>query len=133
MAEADPRSSRSRSRRNPSAAQLQRDEALTRLTRIRRGVILSAAGLTVGIAGLVSALAPGRSFGASSTSASNARAQLGGRAMPPLASPSALGLQSPDDVPQAAPSVPQAPAPDPSAAPAASSSGGSGGVVSGGS
>jgi F0F1-type ATP synthase membrane subunit c/vacuolar-type H+-ATPase subunit K len=137
MAEADPHSRRSRSRRTPSAAQLQRDAALARLSRVRRGVIVAAAGLTAGIAALVSALAPGRSLGAplsSSTTVSGAGAQTAGRAMPPLATPSEPGLQSPGERPQAAPTNPQAraPVPDPSAAPAAGS-GASGGVVSGGS
>jgi hypothetical protein len=137
-------------RRNQSLAQLERDAALSRLSRTRRWVIAGAAALTAGFAALVSALAPGRTLGAraeawtlSSTPATPARSVA---RMPPLASPSALGLQGPSQAPQADSSQQAAPAPaqqstpDPSQ-PAASapaptvvqSSGGGGAVVSGGS
>ncbi len=101
-------------RRDPSLAQLQRDAALTRIGRTRRGLIVGAAALTAGFAGLVSAVVPGRSFGArarvstESTAAGTVRAapstHTSADRMPPAASASELGLQSPDQAPQSAPS-----------------------------
>jgi hypothetical protein len=129
--------------RTRSNAALHRDAALARIGRARRWLIAGAAGLTGGLAAFVSATAhghtlhkgtvvpaPTRATGTSSTAVQ----------MPPLASPSSLGLQGPVQDPQSSssgsgqsqsspsPSQPQAaPAPAPSPAP------GGGAVVSGGS
>ncbi len=125
-----------------SRAALARDAALARVGRTRRWVIVGAAALTAGFAALVSAAAPGRSLASKpatrtevSTGSSSAVPQL-----PPVASPSTLGLQGPTQPPKAVPS-PSSPTPQSSPGPQSSggSSGGSsgagsgGGVVSGGS
>ncbi|MBV9004298.1 MAG: hypothetical protein JO181_06535 [Solirubrobacterales bacterium] len=99
-------------------AQLERDAAIERTRRTRRWVIAGSAALTAGLAGLVSAVAPGRSLGAGSHAArsvsSSASAGPGSGStearMPPLANPSSLGLQGPVQTPQPAPS----PSPGPS-------------------
>ena len=98
-----------------SAAQLQRDGALRRVGLTRRVAIGGAAALTGGIAAFVSAVAPGRTLGATGTA--NARYEAAYRrylaeraqalasastTMPPLASPSSLGLAA-GAPPQAAP------------------------------
>jgi hypothetical protein len=125
-----------------SNAALHRDAALARIVRARRWVIAGAAGLTGALAAFVSATAhghtlhkgafvraPARATGAPSTSVQ----------MPPLASPSSLGLQGPVEDPQpsssgsgqsqsGSSSQSQAPA---APAPAPAPSGGA--VVSGGS
>jgi hypothetical protein len=103
-----------------SAAQLARDGAIRRIVLTRRFVIAAAAGLTAGIAAFVSAVAPGRTLGATNARYAAAYQQyLAERAhastasstkMPPLASPSALGLVA-GAAPQAAPAQPQAQAP----------------------
>src|SRR5581483_1237356 len=110
--------------RRASAAQLARDAALLRVGRARRWVLLGAAGLSAAIAALVSGVAPGRSLsaaranGAPSTTGSSSTGADTSR-MPPLASPSELGLQGPDAAPQAsqdsAPAAPDPSASDPSA------------------
>jgi len=98
--------------RGPSAAQLQRDAALVRVSRTRRFVIGGAAALSAAIAALVSAVAPGHSFGAKtaqaatssrseSGSAPTAHASTAAKRMPPLAKPSALGLSGPPSGPTA--------------------------------
>jgi hypothetical protein len=104
---------KSRSRhRGQSAAQLQRDAALVRVTRTRRFVIAAAAAMSAGIAALVSAIAPGHSLGAKtadaatqprseSGSSSTAHASVTPKKMPPLAKPSDLGLSRPPSGPTA--------------------------------
>jgi hypothetical protein len=97
-------------------AQLERDAALRRVSRVRRWTLAGAAGLTGGVAALVSAVAPGHSLGAkrkpvaalpTTTSARKTQPK-----MPPLASAGALGLQGPAEAPQAAPAPKQSsPAP----------------------
>lgn len=97
---------------------------LARVARTRRAAIIGAGALTAAFAAVVAIIAPGRSS-AQATPASKtaaATAQTGAR-MPPLASPSQLGLGPPG-------SAPQAPAPAPTQtqaapAPAAPVSGGS--------
>jgi hypothetical protein len=86
-------------------AVLERDAALARAGRARRWVIGGTAALTAGSAALVSAIAPGRSLGAKPlsvktpvTTANTAAPQL-----PPLASPSSLGLGAPSAAPEPAP------------------------------
>jgi hypothetical protein len=132
-------------RRSQSLAQLERDAALTRVSRVRRWTLVAAGALTAGFAALVSAIAPGHSLGAKTRGHAPLSARQAPRTgsrrsqlqMPPLASASDLGLQGPSSSPQAAPSspapsnqsqaapppAPVAPAPAPSQAP----------VVSGGS
>jgi len=122
-----------------------RDAALERVRRTRRWAIIATAALTAGIAGLVSAVAPGRSLASKSASrevASGSRSTAAaGSAIPSMPAPASseqLGLQAPDQAPsssspppeQSQPSQPTQSAPDPSAP---SSSGGGGPVVSGGS
>lgn len=133
-------------------AVLERDAALARVGRTRRWVIGGTAALTAGAAALVSAIAPGRSLGAKPASVKTSAAPVttantAAPQLPPLASPSSLGLAAPSAAPGSAPqsdpspSQPQqqsAPAPQSSPAPQdqaasapAPSSGGA--VVSGGS
>jgi hypothetical protein len=126
-----------------------RDAALARVSRTRGWVIAGAAALTAGFAGLVSAVAPGRTLskntaaGAQTASASAPTASSSSAIpqMPPPANPSDLGLQGPNQVPsspndpqsQSAPPQPQ-PQPDPSqAAPAPAPAPPPPPVVSGGS
>jgi hypothetical protein len=148
--------------RNKPLAGLQRDAALIRVSRTRRALFVGAVALSAGLAAVVSAIAPGRSLGAKPTfrtaatgskatttaSISGASANRSSAAqMPPLASPSELGLQAPDAAPQAAPgqsggssgagSTSQQTTPDPAqqaaSQPAPAPAPASGGVVSGGS
>jgi hypothetical protein len=111
-------------RRSRSLAALERDAALVRVSRTRRWLIAGAAGLSAGIAALVSSAAPGHTLssrgqpgistsGSASAPVRTASAARSSRTMPPLASPGELGLQGPSSAPQAAPSVAQA-SPDPS-------------------
>jgi len=136
---------RGAARRRQSVAQLERDAALDRIGRTRRWVIAGAAGLTAAFAALVSAIAPGRTLAARAPGGGVAEARTSTQSaspaqMPPLASPSQLGLQGPDQPPQAASSPSQAPsgqsqaptqsdpsqaAPAPAPAPAPAVSGGS--------
>jgi hypothetical protein len=137
-----------------SDSQRQRDDALRRVSRVRRMTIVGAGALTAAVAAAVSAAAPGRTLGAKQTEAVNGgagrTASLSSASsvaprMPPLASAASLGLQSSDEnsgapspspPPQATQPAPQAtqPAPQPApTAPQAAPSGGGGGVVSGGS
>jgi hypothetical protein len=89
--------------RTRSQAALNRDAALARIGRARRWVIVGAAGFTAGIAAFVSATAHGRTLHKGSAalvpvrsaSSSSTAAQ-----MPPLASPTSLGLQGPVEDPQ---------------------------------
>jgi hypothetical protein len=112
-------------RRSKSMAQLERDAALVRVSRLRRWTIGGAAALTAGIAAFVSAIAPGHSLGAGRVARGEAvppRTVTSSRSaqLPPLASPSQLGLQGPSSNPQAAPAPSQqaSPAPTQQAAPA---------------
>jgi hypothetical protein len=119
-------------RRSQSLAARERDAALGRVGRTRRWVILGAAGLTAGFAALVSSVAPGKTLKAghatvrSEAASTTSPRSTGSTKMPPLASPSQLGLQGPGQPPQSAPAQTtpdpsQAPAqttPDPSQAPA---------------
>lgn len=134
-----------------------RDATLHRITLTRRWMIVGAAGLTAGLAALVSALLPGKSLGAKSSAppVTTARANTASSpTSPPLPTPASaaqLGVGSavpqqqqsvapppapPQPAPQSAPapSAPATSAPAPSAptqsAPAPAPSGG---VVSGGS
>jgi hypothetical protein len=125
---------------NRSKAMDRRDQALRRVGHMRRWVIGSSAALTAGFAVFVAEAAHGRSASATarSSSATARPAAASEPALPAVASPRDLGLHSPDQVPQAAPSTPQ-PAPAPQSAPApaspapSDSSGGGGPAVSGGS
>jgi hypothetical protein len=108
-------------RRSQSLAQLERDAALARVNRVRRWTFVGAAGLTAGVAALVSAVAPGRSLGAKTRLAEEVALRQVPRTssrpqMPPLASAGELGLQGPSSSPQAAQAQTQAPTQDPSQA-----------------
>jgi hypothetical protein len=101
-----------------------REAALGRVSRARAVTIVGAGTLTAALAALVSAVAPGRTLGAKVPVGSGTVLARGktprtpAPTMPPLASPSQLGLQSPDGAPQAAPAAPAAQAqPQPQAAP----------------
>lgn len=121
-----------------AAAQLKREAALARLTRVRGITIAGAGALTAVVAGVVSS-ASGHTLGAkhvlrSAAPAPRAAAPSSRTAkLPPLASARQLGLGAPGAAPQPAPQGPagpqaQAPAPQPvapQAAPAPAVSGGS--------
>lgn len=100
-----------------SGAQVQRDALLARVTRTRWVSGAAAAALSVGLAALVSALAPGRSSAKTrehgSAETVTARARLT-PSMPPAADAAQLGLQPPGSAPQ---SPPTAPAPQSQPAP----------------
>jgi hypothetical protein len=130
--------------RNPSPspgdrsdARLRRDQALRRVGHMRRWVIGSSAALTAGFAVFVAEIAHGRSSTATprSSAATPRPASQSEPALPAVASPGDLGLQSPGQAPQPAPSTaqPSSPAPQSSPAPSDSSGGGGGPAVSGGS
>src|SRR5947208_16307256 len=93
-----------RTRDRRSLAAEQRDAALVRIGRLQWWMI-AGAGLTAGLAALVSSVAPGRSLHAASTSAPRATSvpHSGSSTprMPAPASPADLGLQAPADTPQA--------------------------------
>jgi hypothetical protein len=85
---------------SPSSAALQRDAALARISRTRRWMLAGAAALTAALAGLASALVPGKSLGAKTRSASVAprtttksSSSSVAPSLPPPAGASALGLQ----------------------------------------
>lgn len=112
-------------RRARSLAQLERDAALDRVGRTRRGLILATAALTAAFAAVVSAVAPGRTLAAHRQAGSttpgaapvrSAPPSITAERMPPLASASDLGLQGPSQAPQPAPDqapvTPVQPAPD---------------------
>ena len=131
---------RTRTGDNRRLAALQRDAALTRISRVRRGLIVATAALTAGVAALVSAITPGRSSGAVRAASSSVAAVSSGAShgssltMPAPAGPSELGLQGPGQAPQAAPAPSSAPPPDNSSSQAQPSAPApSGGAVSGGS
>jgi hypothetical protein len=108
------------------AAQRERDAALDRVSRVRGVTIFGAGALAAALAAVVSAVAPGRSLGAKVPVRSHAvlakrtPVRTASARMPPLASPSQLGLQGPAGAPQSAPPAqPSSPAPAPAqAAPA---------------
>jgi hypothetical protein len=112
-----------------SDARLRRDQALRRVGHMRRWVIGSSAAITAGFAVFVAEVAHGRSSSATPRSSTvTARpASQSEPALPAVASPGDLGLQSPDQVP--APSAPQS-TPAPQVSPAQS---GGAPAVSGGS
>jgi len=119
-----------------SDARLRRDQALRRVSHMRRWVIGSSAALTAGFAVFVAEVAHGRSSSATprSSSATARPVSQSEPALPAVASPGDLGLQSPAQTPQPSPSPAQSsPAPQSSAAPSDSSGGGGGPAVSGGS
>ena len=118
-----------------SRAVLARDAALARVRRTRRWVIAGTAALTAGFAGLVAALAPGRSLASKSPAATEVASASGKTAtgtrsassvpqLPPAATPDSLGLQGglqgPSQPPQAASSPSQNPAPEQSTPPQSS-------------
>ncbi|HWE33136.1 MAG TPA: hypothetical protein VG410_06600 [Solirubrobacteraceae bacterium] len=105
-----------------STAQFQRDKAIARVGWTRRVVIAGAAALTATIAALVSAIAPGRTLGASRTlkttvATAPVRSSTSTPRMPALASASQLGLVAGSapgpDQQQQAPSQQAAPQPPP--------------------
>jgi peptidoglycan DL-endopeptidase CwlO len=110
-------------RRQASLAALERDAALQRVSRTRRWMIGAVAALSAGITALVSSVAPGHTLKKNAnareltTSGTATQARTATR-MPPLATPSDLGLQGPSSPPHAS-SAPSAstPAPTQSAAP----------------
>lgn len=129
-----------------------RDAALHRISVTRRWMIVGAAGLTAGLAALVSALLPGKSLGAKASSPTVTTASTNSASSPtspPLPTPaSAAQLGVGSAVPQSQQSVappPAPPQPGPQSAPATSAPApsaptqsapapaASGGVVSGGS
>ncbi len=89
-------------------ATLDRDIAIARVTRVRGASIAGAAALTAGFATLVAGIAPGKTYGAT-TSADGAGTAIRTAdvsagvlpTMPPLAGASQLGLQAPAAVPSA--------------------------------
>lgn len=137
-------------RENPAVAVLARDAALARISRTRMWILAGAAALTAAFAALASALLPGKSLGAKARVTASSRVTTaptsGTPQLPAPADAAQLGLQSPGQAPQAAPSqsspqgsAPQASAPQPSAPqpsapqPAPAPAAGGGAVVSGGS
>jgi hypothetical protein len=125
-------------------ALLRRDVALHRVAQTRRWLITGAAGLAAGLAALAASAAPGRSQTAKPQSPATGRTRVVPSAasatqLPPLASPSELGLQPPGQAPASvAPDVTPAPAQQASPAQAApaqqqASPAPSGAAVSGGS
>ncbi len=102
------------------AAQRSREAAFARIGRVRGLTIVGAGALTAAIAGVVSAVAPGRTLGAKTvatvvthhTARVSRRASSAALKMPPLASPSQLGLGGPGAPPQAS-SQPQQSSPAP--------------------
>jgi hypothetical protein len=86
-----------------SQAALNRDAALARIGYARRWLIAGAAGLTAAIAAFVSATAHGHTLKKGTTGSVPARTSGSSSRsvqMPPLASPSSLGLQGPVQDPQ---------------------------------
>ena len=115
-------------RRDRATALRQREAALRRLGRVRGWTIVGAGALTAAIAAAVSAAVPGRTIGAKSNRAVVTKVSTThsvGLTMPPLATPSQLGLQGPPSAPTPAPQPQAAPQPQttPQPAPAAVSGG----------
>lgn len=130
---------RSRLRKDLARAVLARDAALERIARARRWVVVGSVALTGALAGLASALLPGKSFGATksesaarTTPSAPSPSRVASTSLPPLpapAGPAQLGLSGTrQSLPPVQSSPPPAPAPAPTPAPA-----GGGAVVSGGS
>ena len=95
-------------RTDPALATLHRDAALSRVSHTRKLVYAGAAALTGGIAWLAATAAPGRTIGtrpparsAGVTAAPSSGSNSAGQTLPPLASPSELGLQGPSSTPNA--------------------------------
>jgi hypothetical protein len=115
-----------------SAAQRSREAAFARIGRVRGLTILGAGALSVAIAAAASASAHGHTLGAKTAgnrrltgaTSRSARVSVSALKMPPLATPSQLGLQAPGappqsvSPPQATAPAPQTQAPAPSAPPA---------------
>ena len=112
-------SSHHRPRADRIAAQHKREAAFARVARVRGASVIGAGALTAAVAAVVSAVAPGHTLGKARTAVASTNsiplAPSTGKStatLPPLASPQALGLSSPDGAPQSAPqSAPSAPAP----------------------
>jgi hypothetical protein len=132
------------SQRDRDPALLRRDVALHRVAQTRRWLITGAAGLAAGLAALAASATPGRSQTSKGQSPAAGRTLVGPSVtsttqLPPLASPSELGLQPPGQAPASvAPNVTPAPAQPASPAQAApapqpASPAPSGAAVSGGS
>ena len=96
-----------------SRAMDRRDQALRRVGHMRRWVIGSSAALTAGFAVFVAEVAHGRSSSPAprSSSATTRPAAASEPALPAVASPGDLGLQSPDQAPQPSTSAPQSAGP----------------------
>ncbi|MDQ6605850.1 MAG: hypothetical protein M3Z06_04795, partial [Actinomycetota bacterium] len=83
--------------RSQSQAQRERDAAIARISRTRRWLIVAATALTAGFAAIISAVAPGRSFAAHSTTAASGRTRpltrfpRASTQLPPLQGAQALG------------------------------------------
>jgi hypothetical protein len=97
-----------------AAAQRGREAAFARISRVRGATVIGAGALTAAIAGVVSAVAPGRTLGGKAPTQSTVSASTTTRphtsalVMPPLENPGQLGLQGPSSPPQSsAPSQPQ--------------------------
>ena len=94
-----------------AAAALQRDATLARIARARRWMLAGAAALTAALAGLASALLPGKSLGAkthvAAVPAKTASSSSSTPTLPPPAGAAALGLQGGGD--ESDPSQPAAP------------------------
>lgn len=91
-------------------AQRNRAAAFARIARVRGASVVGAGALTAALAALVSAIAPGHTLGAklrprivaSTRSAPTGRpGAAASTALPPLASPSQLGLSAPGSAPSA--------------------------------
>jgi hypothetical protein len=90
-----------------------RDRVLKRLTRARRGMYVAAAAVSAGVGAFVSSAAPGRTLaGIKHPRLLRPAGSTPALKMPPLASPSDLGLQSPGVAPTPIP-TPQVPGPSP--------------------
>ncbi len=90
-----------------SRATLERDAALARVRHARGWAIAAAAALTVAVAVLVSAIAPGKSFAKAARRSIRLEALYAHIPLPPLppvANPYSLGLQAPGGPPSPAPS-----------------------------
>jgi flagellar protein FliO/FliZ len=107
----------SSARPDPALATLHRDAALSRVSNTRKLVAAGAAALTAGLAWLAATATPGRTLGttgqsrsAGVTPAPNSGSSSASQSLPPLASPSDLGLQGPGSAPSAASAPSPAPA-----------------------
>ena len=135
-----------KARSDRSRAVQARDAALARIVHTRRWIMVASVALSGALAGLASALLPGKSFGSSkgtsaaatSAEAGNSSAQRSTKshtgsassfkpALPAPARPGQLGLAGPGQAPQSSPTpsppVQSSPAPSPAPAPARPESG----------